>query len=62
MAMPLMYRTKSGRLVFSPLRVTSSAIPKSLLNGCSQSINASEVRCGWETAPTGPGGELELPI
>ena len=44
-AMPLMCSTRSGRLVCSPSRVTSSAMPKSLLCGFSQSMSRTVMCC-----------------
>jgi len=43
--MPLTYSTMSGRLVFSPAIVTSSAMAKVFLFWCSQSINQTVMFC-----------------
>ena len=43
--MPLTYSTMSGRLVFGPMTVTSSAKEKSLFPGFSQSITRTVTLC-----------------
>ena len=44
-ATPLTYRTRSGRFVFRPVTVTSSAMAKWLLPGFRQSINQTVTVC-----------------